>query len=167
MSAHDRHSSNSCLYDPSRNDHSDHHESDPCPIFSAPTAREVRSARRAAHASARPAVRPSPHTPPTISEIFVAPVIQNISRCPHTGIFLLSTTTEFLLRQKADRITLCPLPEIFLSRLTARILAQILPRQHTVFVFLNQTTIFLLHQTSPGPYRPARIPSRPRHSAGI
>ena len=69
LSAHDRHSSDACLHDPSRNDRSDHHESAPCPIISAPTARDVRSARRAARASARPAVRPSTHTSPTKANV--------------------------------------------------------------------------------------------------
>ena len=52
LSAHYRHSSDSYLHDPSRNDHSGNLENVPCPTFSAPIARDIRSAKRAARASA-------------------------------------------------------------------------------------------------------------------
>ena len=77
MSAQDRHSSYSSLHDPSRNEHSDHHESNPCTIVSALTVRDVRIARRAARASVRLTVRPSAHTSPTSSDFFAALVARN------------------------------------------------------------------------------------------
>ena len=70
LSAHDWHSSDSCLHNPSRNDDSDGPESDPCPIFLLPP-REMYGARDARLALRRD-LRSGPHpTPLPLAAIFL------------------------------------------------------------------------------------------------
>ena len=97
LSAYDRHSSDFRLHDASRNHHSDHHESDPCSNVPAPTAQDVRSARRAARASAQPAVQLSAYTSPASSDFFAAPVTEKHFTMPPRSDVLLSKTAEFCL----------------------------------------------------------------------
>lgn len=163
-SAHDRHPPDSCLCEPPHNDHSDCHESDPCPFCSAPAARDVRRAPDA-RLTLRQDLRsdPPPTHPPLAVNFLWHLWLNKISLCNRAVIFLLSPAAGFLLHQRPDRFTLCISPVIFLLRPTLRTFQQprfhqILSCQHTAIVRLNQASIFLLHQTFdetlPSTYRP-------------